>query len=58
MENFKKEKFNFYVSKELKNKIEKEASDMSMTQSSFVVLAVNEYIKYKDFFPLLIKLLK
>ena len=41
----KKERVSFYVSKEMKDRIVSLANEMGISVSSFLIVAVNDYIK-------------
>lgn len=44
----KKDRINIYVSKELKERIYKKAEELGISASSYIVVAINDYMKQES----------
>lgn len=48
MEKTEKARMNIYVTKELKERINKKSKEMGLDMSAFITVAVNEYMKQEE----------
>lgn len=44
----KKTRLNIYLSEDLKGRIQAESEKLSISQNSYIVMAINEYLKQAD----------
>ena len=44
----KKTRLNIYLSEDLKGRIQAESEKLSISQNSYIIMAINEYLKQSD----------